>query len=107
MRRFLRQFKTKLLKLDRYGHPINVHFRGESTYKTWFGLMFTMLIDGFMVKTMIVLATAFFDHSRQEELVNVLKYDRYDSGPYNLAENQIKFYIFPYLSEDVFDDDDD
>ena len=43
-----------------------------------------------------MLGRAFIDGSRQDEKVNIVKFDRHDSGRLYLKDEGIKFYIFPF-----------
>lgn len=94
----------RLLKFDSYGHPINVHFEGETTYKTWLGLICTLIVNAIFFETIIVLGRAFFSNSRQQEKAFVHKFDGFESSTYYLAENGVQFIIFPYFYELVYDD---
>ena len=39
----------------------------------------------------------FIDDSRQDEKLNVEKFDRYKAEAYNLADNGVNFYILPFV----------
>lgn len=100
----LGKLRSKLLSHDKYGHPVAVHFNGETEYRTWLGLVCTLIVEAIVLQTLIVLAFAFFNNSRQEEKVNFSRFDRHMSEHYTLAENDIKFYIFPYMQQPVLDE---
>ena len=46
----------------------------------------------------------FTDDSRQDEKVNIEKFDRHTSGPYNLSDNRLNFYIIPFKEGSLGDD---
>lgn len=94
-----------LLKLDFYGHPIAVHYEGKTKYKTWLGLLCTMIVQGIFFETLLVLGNAFLDNSRQEEKAIVHKFDANESDTYYLADNGVNFNIFPYFQESEYDSD--
>ena len=73
----LKKLAQKLKKLDIYGHPINTHFEGQSTFKTWLGFICTVGLYGIVLQTMIVLGKAFINHTRQDEKSNIEKFDRH------------------------------
>ena len=75
----LKNVKEFLLDRDIYGHPINVHFKGKTTYNTWLGLLCTLFVYSIVCQSMIVLGTDFINDLRQDEKVNVEKYDRHIS----------------------------
>ena len=41
---------------DVYGHPVNTHFEGQTSYKTWLGFTCTMAINVIILQITIVLA---------------------------------------------------
>ena len=47
----------------------------------------------------------FINDSRQEEKVNIEKFDRHESQPYYLAENGVNFYIIPFMEETYYESD--
>ena len=49
-------------------------------------------------QTLIVLSQAYFDGSRQEEKINIEKFDRFESlEVHKLKEMGVKLYFFPVL----------
>ena len=102
MKKFIKKTRDSLLGLDLYGHPIAVNFRGQSTYQTWLGVTCSLLVYAIVFQSLITLSTVFIDGSRQDEKVNVVNYDRFDSKAYNLKDYGITFYIFPYNYRSVF-----
>ena len=86
-----------MLDRDIYGHKIEVHYKGKSSYNTWLGLACTVFIYGIVFQSMIVLGKDFINFSRQEENVNIEKFDRHDSQVYNLTENGVKFFLLPFV----------
>ena len=97
--------KEFVLERDVYGHPIAVHFKGKTAYNTWLGVLCTFLVYGVVFQSVIALGGAFLDHSRQDQKVDVEKFDRFDSESFNLIENGVKFYIFPYQQTWGFNED--
>ena len=84
------------LDLDIYGHKIELHFKGKSSYKTWLGLFCTLLVYGIVFQSMVVLGSDFVNFSRQDEKISIYKFDRHNSEKYNLVDNGIKFYLLSY-----------
>ena len=94
---FLKKLEAFVLDRDIYGHKIEVHYQGKSSYNTWLGFACSVFIYGIVFQSMIVLGTDFINFSRQEENINIEKFDRHDSQVYNLTENGVKFYLLPYV----------
>ena len=92
----LKKLQSSILGLDIYGHPIHVHFRGETTYKTWFGVLCTLFVYAIVAQSMIVLGRVFIDGSRQDEKVTIQKFDRHESDRFYLKEQGIELYVFAY-----------
>ena len=90
------KLKASLLDLDIYGHPIAVNFKGQTSYKTWIGVFCTLSVYVLVAWSMVVMTSAFFDGSRQDEKVDIVKYDRHTSGRQYLKDQGLKFYVFPY-----------
>ena len=42
------------------------------------------------------MGTDYVNFSRQDENVNIEKFDRHESDSYNLSENGVKFYLLAY-----------
>ena len=51
-----------------------------------------------------MLSSAFIDGSRQEEKVNIEKYDRFESDSFLLKDHGFKMYLFSYQAFFNFDD---
>ena len=83
--------------LDKYGYPINTHFEGQLTYKTWLGFVCTVGIYALVMVAVIVMGSDFVNSTRQSEKFSSEKFDRHMSENYYLSENQVAFYLFPYV----------
>ena len=55
-----------------------------------------MAVNAVVLQIMIVLGQAFINHERQDEKFGISKFDPHLSEDYNLAANQVEFYIFPH-----------
>ena len=55
---------------------------------------------------MIVLGRVFMNGSRQEEKINIEKYDRFGSPSYYLKDHGVKFYLFSYQMEYAYSKND-
>ena len=95
--------KKFALDRDNYGHQIGVHFQGESTYNTWIGLFCTMIVYGIVFQSLILLSGAFIDGSRQEEKVNVEKFDRMNDEAYSLRDNGIRLNLYAIVQKWSYD----
>ena len=98
------KIKQYLLNQDIYGHKIGVHFQGKPSYNTWIGLICTCLFYGVVLQSAIMMSRDFMSDSRQDEKVNIEKFDRHRSEPYNLADNGVNFYIIPFRDYDNGED---
>ena len=54
-----------------------------------------------------MLCRVFIDGSRQDEKVNIVKFDRHESGRLYLKDEGIKLYIFPFKYYMASDDNDE
>ena len=67
---------------DIFGHPIGVHYRGSDKYKTHMGALCTILAYVLMAFNCYTMTISFLDHSRQEQKVEAMTSDIYDSPAY-------------------------
>ena len=95
----LQKIKEFVLDRDIYGHKIELHFQGKSSYNTWLGLICTLLIQGIVLQSIIVLGTDFINFGRQNQNVDAEKFDRNSSEPFNLHDNGVKIYLIPHIFE--------
>ena len=83
---------------DLYGHKIGVNFGGKTSYNTWLGVLCTLSLYVIIFQTLVMLSQAYFDGSRQDERINIEKFDRFKSPEVNkLKEMGVKLYLFPFL----------
>ena len=54
---------------------------------------------------MVVLCTDFVSFSRQDEKINIYKFDRHNSEKYNLVDNGVKFYLLAYKQAYIWTDE--
>mgnify|MGYP000026351222 CR=1 FL=1 len=95
---FFRKLEEFLLDFDHYGYKIGVHYKGKTSYNTWLGFLCTALVYGIVLQSIVILGTAYFNDSRQEEKVNVEKFDRFGSDQFHLNDNGIKIYLYSVVS---------
>ena len=86
----MKRLGKALVDLDIYGHPVGVHFKGGSTYKTKLGAFFTVATYILILFNLGTLILAFFDSSKQIENVQEKVVDEFYTGPYTLAENSFE-----------------
>ena len=97
----------KLAKLvaqqDIYGHPIQVNYQGDDTYKTYLGAFVTLAIYGLIFFNSMTLFEAFRDGSKQSENIQTVQFDRWNSSDYNFAEQNLKITLmtFPPIDESL------
>ena len=75
-----------LKRLDIFGHPIGVHYKGQTTHNTIFGSMLSLLI---ILWVLAYAAFTFMDtvhHTNQEANTNRIKADLNEQGPVDLEE---------------------
>ena len=74
------------VNLDIYGHAIGVTYRGGDTYRTRCGALFTLATYILITINALSLFIAFNDGSKQEELAQSSKFDRFTSEKVDLVE---------------------
>ena len=78
---------------DIFGHKIGVNFRGNETFQTLLGSLFTLTFYTFAAINFVQLSTAFMDGSKQTSSSYFSHFERYDREPYDLDENQVEIYL--------------
>ena len=68
----LKMSRGVLTALDIYGHPIQVHHRGEQVYKTKLGTFFTLITYALIIVNTVELITKFRTKSDQTESFQML-----------------------------------
>ena len=76
------KFGTYIRRLDIFGHPIGVHYRGSDEFKTHMGAFCTILAYILMAFNCYTMTISYLDHSKQEQKVEVMTGDIYDSPEY-------------------------
>ena len=67
--------------LDIFGHPIGVNYKGNSTFQTKLGALFTLAVYSLIIINLVTLSTDFMDGSKQEEKNGLVYFDRlYDTA---------------------------
>ena len=56
-----------LAKLDIYGHPIGVHYKGKGDFRTQFGGFCTLITFGLILFSVLTLSVAYLDETKQDE----------------------------------------
>ena len=82
----MKKFTTALKSIDIFGHPVGVHYKGSSTYKTSLGSFMTLLsiiIVGIYAQILITeLATG----DSQDEMTRSVKINLSESGRHSLDD---------------------
>ena len=81
------KFEKLLLSQDIFGQPISVNYRGYDHYKTKLGGCLSIITYLVMLTNLVVLIQSFLDGSKQNEIVQTEKYDRFMSGKISLPES--------------------
>ena len=89
-------------KLDIYGHPIGVNYKGSDIMQTKLGAFCTIAVYSLMmIANVIQLGMAYQNGSKQQEQSNFQIFDRAEGGPYNFHENQFEVVILPSLLDSL------
>ena len=69
-----------MVSQDIYGHAVGVNYRGRSSFQTRMGALCTISTYLLLMVNMVNLFIAYNDGSRQEEKVQSLHFDMWNSG---------------------------
>ena len=97
-----RRLSGMFQKLDIFGYPIGVNYKGSDIMQTRLGAFFTITVYGLMmIANVVQLGTAYKNGSKQQEQSNFQIFDRAEGGPYNFHENQFEVVILPSLLDSL------
>ena len=82
----LRRYEKMFVSLNIYGNAIGVTYRGGDRYRTRCGALFTLATYILIIINAFSLFIAFHDGSKQEELAQSTKIDRFNSEKVDLVE---------------------
>ena len=82
-------FGKFLKKLDIYGYPVGLHYRGDGTFTTALGGVMTLITLTLICINTVNLATQYFDHSAQTVQENTIQVDLSDQEPVFLDESKL------------------
>ena len=77
------------VSLDIFGHPVGVNYKGSGTYQTKLGAFVTLSIQSLMMFNLVTLCIAYYDRSKQVEVYQATKFDRFLSDQYHLQDNNV------------------
>ena len=75
-----------LKKLDIFGYPIGVHYKGKTTHNTIFGSLLSLFIITWVLIYAAITLLMTVDHSNQEVNTNRIKADLNEQGPVDLEK---------------------
>ena len=59
-------FLSWIRSFDDYGEPIDINYKGDTTYKTYTGAVFTLALKGFMIAFTIINLISLFTYSNPQ-----------------------------------------
>ena len=75
-----------ITSLDIFGHPIGINYRGEETFKTRLGSLFTIVITVLMTINTVTLMTAYRDNSKLETSTQQNTFESFDEDAFNFTD---------------------
>ena len=87
----------KFKSLDKYGHSVGVHYRGDGSYRTSLGSFATLITVALVLLYTTIKVIEMVERTSQNERTSTLKIDLNESGQVSLSENN--FNIGFYLSD--------
>ena len=85
----MKRFDEFFVKLDIFGHPVGVLYRGKDRYRTRCGSIFTIATYMLILMNSIKLLLQWYSGNKLEFSTSFVNYDRFYSEKYYLAENGI------------------
>lgn len=83
-----------LVELDIFGHPIQLNYKGKTTYQTKFGAFFTLATFVIIMINFVSISTDFVNNENQKEVTRFLKLNHDESDTVNMVENKFSFALF-------------
>ena len=89
----MRSLKAFVTSLDAFGEPISINYKGDSTYKTCLGAIFTIGLKSFVLFYALAQLVALFQFKDPE----ITQYDVYEPRTedveFNLHEGRAELYF--------------
>ena len=82
------RFLDFLIERDMFGQPVSINYEGSDMFRTKLGALLSILTYTLMIFNLVSLTNSFNDGSKQEQTTNTVVIDRFESGSFNLQENQ-------------------
>ena len=82
-------FLKFLTGLDIYGHTVGVHYHGDSSFKTGFGAVLSLISLILIMFNTLGLFNAFITKEDQKESVRTFSESLMDVGPLNLRDSNL------------------
>ena len=76
----------KFRGLDIYGHRVTLHYKGEDSYKTYFGALCTIISSAIMLLYCVTLIKAMLNGTNKDHLTAEVFLDRNDIDPFFLHD---------------------
>ena len=78
-----------LLKTDRFGYEVEMHYQGSSSFKTYFGAIITCIFYIMVLVNSLNLLTDYFNSGNQTEINRRVNIDINELGELDLNENML------------------
>ena len=82
-------FRNFIKSLDIYGHVVGVHYRGDSSFKTGFGAVLSLISFTLIIINTTGLASSFVSKSDQKESMRTITESLVNVDVQNLKENEL------------------
>ena len=89
----------KFRLIDIYGHSIGVHYRGDGSFRTSLGSIFTLITVALVLSYTTIKVRDMVERTSQNERTQSLKIDLDEVGEINMAQNR---FTFGFYITDVF-----
>ena len=92
--KFGKQFQ-KIKMFDAFGHDIQLNYRGEGAYRTYFGTICTILLAMIISVHFLEIGLEYMEEGNISLFYSQSYFDRVEGEAYNLAESGIEIFVLP------------
>ena len=89
----MRRLGEFITSLDIFGHPIEINYRGEGTFKTLLGSFCTVAIIVLMTINTVTLTTAYMDNSNLDTSTQQTTFEPFDEDAFNFTDFQTEIIV--------------
>lgn len=82
-----KSFASLLLNTDRFGYEVEMHYRGSSSFKTYFGALISCLFYILVLFNSLNLANDYLNSGNQTEINRSVNVDVQELGELDLQDN--------------------